>query len=673
MKKRKEQRSKKKNNRKNNFNKIIIRISFILTVFLLVMAGLFILDKIEKRNATKESGEFGTVGPFSLEGYGLGGLNLIKPICDDDGLKQIWGFIFKESSNGITIVTNKDSAEKCNLSLMYKVLDNNLTYFIFLESQYTSRNVSVEGYGLYGNFSDAWVSGLRNATSANLDQFGLKGFISSGSIDMNLFSQENVQGIRSLSSNECVGEYNQIFNIPDSEWGDALNSLAYSEVIPSSNFSISKKSTIMKNKAVDMVSYIETLKKSVSINQTNQIINLILGNGSIKYYDIIDLNNYFSDLSSDVGFSYAVFPSGIGIEMNGSTNKLNIDTSSSIGGSYRINISLSYQGINITSNNFNVTFSGCLDSDNGQNSGIRGSARNLSDISNDSCIDANSLNEYYCVNKDVLKITINCSPNSSCLNGACTNASANISNQAPLFLGLVCGKINLTKDSSYNIDMRNCFRDFENNSLILRYENTNTNLTIARAADVLVLIPNTGWVGQGFFFVYANDSYSETSGRVNFSVLGEGFQTGLQIRNPSPFSISVSIAKGKNQSFSIEGDYESIKWYVNNQLVKTNSLDYEFRGSNVGNYSIKVEVKNGEETETRTWELFVEKPENPSAFGNIMFYLITISTLIVIVIVLWLFFRENSKKHGAQYGFGVSGVKISGRTSRNDFNIPGNE
>ena len=248
-------------------------------------------------------------------------------------------------------------------------------------------------------------------------------------------------------------------------------------------------------------------------------------------------------------------------------------------------------------------------------------------------------------------------------------------NNAPEFLEDDCSDLEWGENTNYFIDMDDCFEDDDGDDLEFRYGNSsgyNDNLTIEIDDDELTLIPDTDWFGSGYFYIYADDSTDETSGRVYFTVVENTTSTSssttssttsdiLEIKSSSPSSLTVNIFTNKTKKFSITAqNYDNIRWYLDGDMVLEGSLSYNFKKIDEGEYIIKVEVVNGTLTDSKTWNLVVQEEEIEDDLfesGEVIFYLIVGIIFIIIFLILWLFIVEkNSRKKKINYiGFGISG------------------
>lgn len=257
------------------------------------------------------------------------------------------------------------------------------------------------------------------------------------------------------------------------------------------------------------------------------------------------------------------------------------------------------------------------------------------------------------------------------------NSDRIVPNNVPEFLDEDCENLEWEENTNYSIDLDNCFKDDDGDDLDFRYREVsgyNDNLTIELDDDDLTLIPDANWIGSGYFYIYADDSIDETSGRVYFSVVENTTSTSssttsvststtsiLKIESSSPSSSTVNVFTNKTKTFSVTAqNYDSIKWYLDGEMVLEGSLSYNFKKIDEGNYVIKVEIVNGSVTDSKTWNLVVQEEggeEDILEIGGVLFYLIIGIILIIIFLVLWLFIVEkNSRKREINYmGFGISG------------------
>jgi hypothetical protein len=289
------------------------------------------------------------------------------------------------------------------------------------------------------------------------------------------------------------------------------------------------------------------------------------------------------------------------------------------------------------------------------------------------------------------------------------NISETIINTPPIFNSTVCDNLEWEVNTNYFLDMRKCWYDNDGDSLTgFRYANSsssNRNLTISQNSTNLTLFPNAGWVGTGYFYIYASDGKEESSARVDFEVKNSSVSrsstgssssgssastnaTNMTVTdNPkitlsSPYDNEVYIFPG-NKTFSITAEkYDLVQWYLNDILVAEaeGKLSYEFTNLKEGDI-IKVEVTNGTRIDSKTWNIKIQEDESGKVpvfdAGNIIFYAIITILCIIIFLVIWLFIIEKNKGIKTGIGFGISGpesnVKVIGGkdSSLDSLNIPG--
>ncbi len=296
----------------------------------------------------------------------------------------------------------------------------------------------------------------------------------------------------------------------------------------------------------------------------------------------------------------------------------------------------------------------CTDSDGGQNKDVQGTTTDRTLSNSDYCITDNRLREYYCENETSVKsITPYCDSGKICENGRCVQEEGN---NAPIFLSSDCGNISWTKDKNYTLDMEDCFEDSDNDDLeykIIRNsscENYN-KIGVIKSGTKITLMPLKNWVGNGCFYITANDSKNNIKGTVNFQVykMPVVFEK-FEIKNPLPKSENVTVLGRQNKTFSIDNtNYNSIAWYVDNFLVQNTSKVYRAKHFPPGNYTIHVEIKKGAvEKDNYSWNLRVLEDGSGDRVGidakKIIFWAILIIFIIIILLVVWLFIDRKKDK-----------------------------
>ncbi|MDP3026832.1 MAG: hypothetical protein Q8N63_03925 [Nanoarchaeota archaeon] len=280
------------------------------------------------------------------------------------------------------------------------------------------------------------------------------------------------------------------------------------------------------------------------------------------------------------------------------------------------------------------------------------------------------------------------------------DANRPVLNDLPSFNATACDDLDLEINTDYKLDMKKCWYDQNGDTLSgFRYENSsssNKNLTIAQNSNNLTLIPNSNWVGTGYFYIYASDGKNESQGRIDFEVVNSTVvnNTNLsttnttappadpKIKSSNPSSAEVYMFPG-NKTFSITAEkYSNIKWYLNGVLITgaEDKLSYEFVDLKGGDI-VKVDIINGTKIDSKTWNIKIQEDESGEEpvfdVGSVIFYAIIAIICIIILLIVWLFIIEKNKGIKTGVSFGISepesNVKIiGGRDSNLDsLNIPG--
>ncbi len=240
--------------------------------------------------------------------------------------------------------------------------------------------------------------------------------------------------------------------------------------------------------------------------------------------------------------------------------------------------------------------------------------------------------------------------------------SENVTNTPPTFLAVECGDLTWEVNKSYVLDMKTCWEDENNDSLDFRYEDfSEKNLSILRSGDNLSLTSATNWNGTGYFYIYANDLKNETQGRVDFKVFKivnitttnqtnvtnnqTNMTTGIpNIKSYSPSNEEVNISSNGSIEFFIDVEnYDSIKWYLDGVLVKSEVNSYTAEKLSEGTHEIKVEVKKGVNVVSKSWSLYVSEKETPKKKFSVYFFVFFVVVGILILVVI-LFLLKNLKQ-----------------------------
>jgi len=670
MKKRRKKKVDRLTLQRRKFAKKLVATILIIIFFLLIGRGIiYVLEKISLVEEETEGLEAGLPSLFMFEET-----DFVKANCSDENLIKIWDAIFIESSDEITIKSDRDASKICNYSLMYKNLSGNMNYIVFLEYIDEDYKVKSVSQAFYGNFTNTFLDAQENADPAQLKDF-TDNYIGSE----NIFNYINDS--RSIASTtEANTEFHNIFQVENGTWGEGPDPINPSFSFGDHNEQNSSFGEIHKDIVLDHFYRSEIISDEINLTQIQNITNLTLYGADTK---IIDLNDYFVNVwkvTTNTSLSYYVTGSGIFSEVKLEENLLSLTTNEIIGGKYLMNITLSHVDWtdgDVTSDTFNLTVIGCVESDGGQyDFTTKGSVENQIFSATDSCDPDNNkyVIEYWCETVGAIENTsYYCTGDYVCEDGACTGGDDgeggddDDDNEAPVFLDDKCGQFYLIKNTPRTIDLDDCFNDTDD-ELEYRYENKSSgNVTIEIDDDDLEIYPDTGWIGIGDFYVYANDSIDETRGEINFRVqepsssnttdtISTTTTTGPKIVDSYPVNGDVELEPDETLEFSVDvDDYDSIRWYIDGDLVDGGETFYEVDGLSEGEYEVKVEIKKGSATTTKTWKLSVGKSkEAPIKKTTIYFIIILVIISILILFVVLLIIKTiMDKKEGYRTKLGV--------------------
>jgi len=180
------------------------------------------------------------------------------------------------------------------------------------------------------------------------------------------------------------------------------------------------------------------------------------------------------------------------------------------------------------------------------------------------------------------------------------------------FIRSKCDDLVWYENTSYQLDMTECWED-KDNDILHNYtfkEKDNEHITINQENNTLRLVPEEGWIGVGYFYIYVNDSEEKSGERVDFQVI--------------PF-ISVDSS-------------EELKEINETEIEQENLTESE------------ISILKKEEIQT----IETAKKINYN-FGQIIFYSIVVVLLIIILLVIWIFIIEKKKENiRSKAGFGIS-------------------
>lgn len=515
--------------------------------------------------------------------------------------------------------------------------------------------------------------------------------------DINVFIKRNID-------NEYTQKINLVFNRVEEYGGICHYNITsnFPDMSETLEYPIDYLLTTCSNNFTGVTSigiFAEVNYNNINLTQIQNIPNIQLNLNEYRL-NTIDLDDYFDNLGindPDISYSYSVSEPKFQIKNRSdfySTHQIDFNASNHTG-VYNAAITVSYPDISgVTSNRFNVSIINynCTDSDGGQNYSINGTAINNTYGGTDYCYNSSMIYEYYCNNTVVTGYIIPCDELEYCYNGAChVNTSIN---RTPVFINSNCDISSFTWNNNTNLsfDLKTCFSDPDGDSLVYSFSNSNSKISLILNGSILTIIPKSGTSGSGYFYVYANDSIHRTDATINFQVntapitrppvttIINQSNISLRILNPIPENNIINNIYGANLSFSIANivsNLDSIKWYLNNNLINNNSNSVIISSLSPGNHTLEVEIKKGIKVESYIWQVNIkeEEPQKKFAFdsGKVVLYVIFVVIIMIIIMIVWLFLQENDKKN-KKPNLDLSSIDKKenniNKNSSTDFNIP---
>jgi len=119
--------------------------------------------------------------------------------------------------------------------------------------------------------------------------------------------------------------------------------------------------------------------------------------------------------------------------------------------------------------------------------------------------------------------------------------------------------------------------------------------------------------------------------------------------NLEPKGDTITIFADESKIFSVGNrSFDSIEWYLNNKLVNIDSNVYEAKNLAIGDYEVKVEVKKGDESFSKSWNFFIigdeEAKERVFDTKKVIFFTIIIVLLLIIIMIVLLVLQERNRK-----------------------------
>jgi len=577
------------------------------------------------------------------------GINIYKEVifpenCSFESLNETWDSIFTEPAENLNIVTDPDYKpygdnygyvnRSCPLFFMYTIDGSDVSVIYGkMINQTAQKWVGKEVYALKGDVVDGVITNIFDVSESNI---GEGEYI----ID-SLKTWGGAQGEREIKDDtEAVRKFEETFFI-EVPYSDMLSSVRGYDGVDMIyyRFGVSgwiygekdiynfKEGEILKEKEMDYFAQevIEAEKANLTLIKDFDEIKVYRDEGNTT--DLIYLDEYFSCLIDD------------------------------------LRIYIYYDDYGQTSN---ITFYQNY-SDNGVifyiPSGEYG--RQKFEV-RAYCGHHDSLNKYSDGYENKLTFNVSFLDETKLVNDS--------GNHAPVFLEEDCGYFVVYKNMNQSIDMGYCFDDEDDDELNFTYTEMNIDeIGIERDGDDLKFVPEKDFLGKGYFYIYANDSIEKIrSTKIYIEVEepssangddgnggngdddGNGDDGGESVgddgENPrivssSPPGAEVKILLNRSQAFSISAEnYESIRWYVDGDLVKSGVDSYEVGDLDEGDYEIRVEVKKGDEVVSKIWNLVVSKKSDRTIYFVVICVILGVFILLVVLLIVKAILERKEEK-----------------------------
>ena len=255
--------------------KILIICVVVLLILLVVWIGLKVSEKVEEK---KLEGELGTYGIFGVDE--ISGI-FFPDNCSDASLIAVWESVFRENSSSVTIISDKNANETCSKYLIYKTLENNITYIVYSSITDLSYSDYHQIYGIYANLTENSLDYLGGVEGEDLSLSQFTGFIS------DLRAGRIIQGKRNITNiTEANNEFSNIFKVSNGSWMyDSSNQRYYFYGVTSGY--------VYQNITLNHIYYGLEIDKPIDLTQIKDFENITLYKGSSYYWH---LDDYFINL-----------------------------------------------------------------------------------------------------------------------------------------------------------------------------------------------------------------------------------------------------------------------------------------------------------------------------------------------------------------------------------------
>jgi len=336
---------------KMKFLQKVLTILLIILIAAIVVTSIVLIMTKERPVYPEEEGLEGELKSLWIAGADAETGVYFPDSCSDENLKNVWESVLKLDSTGIIIRSNKNESDFCDIYLAYKVLDNNLTCFVWGEREDYVWEHAVDHYirWIYANLTSSSINTLKSIDNNNIQSDWVYTFLNDISN-----GEEGVYDGRSIGSiEEADTEFSNIFKVENGTWEDY-----YYDYF---SFNDKGRGRIFKNKTLDYFRYSKTIAKPIDLTQIKDIENFNLFKGGY-YSNLIYLSEHFNSLGyydSNLTITFHFSPAGIESYYIGyGKREVDFNIKDDFVGEILANFTISHpnwgNGANITSNNFYI-------------------------------------------------------------------------------------------------------------------------------------------------------------------------------------------------------------------------------------------------------------------------------------------------------------------------------
>jgi len=124
-----------------------------------------------------------------------------------------------------------------------------------------------------------------------------------------------------------------------------------------------------------------------------------------------------------------------------------------------------------------------------------------------------------------------------------------------------------------------------------------------------------------------------------------------EIVNSTPQGKKVSMLSNESMVFTISAkNYDSIKWYLDDELVDRDVNSYTISDLEEGNHTLKVEATKGDKVISKTWDLIISKEEAPKRSYLVYFVISFVILGLLAIFIIFLIIRGVLEKKEEKRG-----------------------